>query len=155
MPVSSMAGLESPSGSSDDGGFVQDRQRDSAARQVESPGADGAVSSRGGGLATSTRDRVLLREVNDRIAELAGGWNETGVSLFVCECSGRGCAEALEISAAEYERIRADGSHVVVYPGHEQPESERVVERSGRFVVVASPALDGAQARAGEGRRDG
>jgi hypothetical protein len=92
--------------------------------------------------------------VNDRIAELVGDWNETGVSLFVCECSDRGCAEALEIATAEYERIRADGSRFVVFPGHEQPQSERVVERSGRFVVVANPLPGGAQARASEDGRD-
>jgi hypothetical protein len=90
------------------------------------------------------RDRRVLREVNDRIAELAGGWNETGVSLFVCECSDLGCAEALEITAAEYERIRADESCFVVSPGHEQPESERVVERSGRFLLVANAEPDSA-----------
>jgi hypothetical protein len=120
---------------------VHDRQSDSA--------------TRGNGVAAIARDRLLLREVNDRIAELADGWNETGVSLFVCECSGRGCAQALEITAAEYQRIRADESHVVVFPGHEQPESERVVERGGRFVVVAKPEPGGANGRVYEDRRDG
>jgi hypothetical protein len=152
---------------------VHGRQRNSATKRVNRPGADDAargqplsprepdgetavsdgsrrragraVSSRGTGLAASARNRLVLREVNDRIAELAGGWNETGVGLFVCECSDQGCAEALEITAPEYERIRADESHFVVFPGHEQPESEGVVKRSGRFVVVANPELDGAR----------
>lgn len=84
-------------------------------------------------------NRLVLREVNDRISDLAVEWNETGVSLFVCECSRPGCAQALEITAAQYERIRADESLFVVFPGHEHVESERLVERSGRFVVVASP----------------
>jgi len=92
-------------------------------------------SSTKSGLAA--RNPLVLREVNDRIAELADEWNETGVSLFVCECSDLGCPEALELTAAEYERIRADESHFVVVPGHEQPESQRVVERRARFVVVA------------------
>jgi hypothetical protein len=157
---------------SDDGGFVHDRRRNSATERVKRPSAadaarrqpllahepegeptvsdgsrrraGGAVSSSGSGLAPSARNRLVLREVNDRIAELAGGWNETGVGLFVCECSDQGCAEALEITAPQYERIRADESHFVVFPGHEQSESEGVVERSGRFVVVANPGLDGA-----------
>jgi hypothetical protein len=160
---------------------VQDRRRNSARERLERPGRDdagrrqpllpgepeceaavsdgsrrasGAALSKGSGLA-GARNGLVLREVNDRIAELAGGWNETGVSLFVCECSDQGCAEALEIGAAEYERIRADESHFVVFPGHEQPESNRVVERSSRFVVVANAEQDGAQAGASEGRRDG
>jgi hypothetical protein len=98
------------------------------------------------GLAANARSRLVLRAVNDRIAELAGQWTKTGVGLFVCECSDQACAEALEITAPEYERIRADESHFVVLPGHEQPESERVVERSGRFVLVANPESDGARA---------
>jgi hypothetical protein len=150
---------------------VHGRQRNSATKRAERPGADvaacrqpillrapeaetavsdgsrrrAAVSSWGNGLAASARDRLVLREVNDRIAELTGGWNETGVGLFVCECSDQACAEAVEITAPEYERIRADESHFVVFPGHEQPESEGVVERRGRFVVVANRELDGAR----------
>jgi hypothetical protein len=153
---------------------VHGRQRNSATKRAEGPGADGAarrqpnlprppegetaasdgsrrraaVSSSGTGSAASARDRLVLRDVNDRIAELTGGWNETGVGLFVCECSDQACAEAVEITTAEYERIRADESHFVVFPGHEQPESEGVVERRGRFVVVANRELD----RAREGR---
>lgn len=135
-------------------------KRDSGTEQVESPGAEDArrgepVPSKLSGLAAGARSWLLMREVNDRIAELAGEWNETGVSLFVCECSDLGCAEALEISAAEYQRIRADESYVVVFPGHEQAESERVVERNGRFVVVANAEPDGAHADAAGDGRDG
>ena len=129
-------------------------ERGTAASDGSRRRAGGAESSNGSALAAIARDRFLVREVNDRIAELAE-WYETGVSLFVCECSDQGCAEHVEITAAEYERIRADESQLVVFPGHEQPESERVVERSGRFVVVANPEPDGAQARASAGSRNG
>jgi hypothetical protein len=159
---------------------VQDRQPN-ATERVESSGADGArrrrpllpreleretavsdgsrrragdAASRGSGVAASG-GRLVLREVNDRIAGLIEGWNETGVSLFVCECSNRGCAEALELTAAEYERIRADESHFLVFPGHERESSGRVVERTGRFVIVANADPDGAQARAGDVRPEG
>jgi len=91
--------------------------------------------------------------VNERIAELAA-WNETGVSLFVCECRELSCAEALEISGVEYAAIRANESLSVVVPGHERPESERVVDRNGRFAVVADREPDGAHASMREGRRD-
>ena len=114
-----------------------------------------AAFLQGSGLAASARDRLVLREVNDQIAKLVGAGNETGVSLFVCECRDRSCAEALEITAAEYERIRADEANFVVFPGHEQAESERVVERLSRFVIVANTEPDGRQAGASEGRRNG
>jgi hypothetical protein len=131
---------------------VHGRQRTSATKPVTRTRSDG--SSRRTALAATARNRLVLREVNDRIAEMALEGNEIGVGLFVCECSDERCAEAVAIAAAEYERIRADESQFVVLPGHEQ-ESERVSERSSRFVVVASPELDGARAGASEGRRDG
>jgi len=117
--------------------------------------ADGAGRSDGTRRPTSrARNQRLLREVNDRIAELAE-WNEAGVSLFVCECSDLGCADAaLEIDAAEYARIRADESHFVVLPGHERP-AQRVVERNDRFVVVTNQELGRIQPPGSGSRRDG
>ena len=108
---------------------MHNRQRNSADERLESPVSNGSV-----------RTGLLMREVNDRIAELAGDWNDSGVALFVCECSDLRCAEALEITAPEFERIRSEDLHFVVVAGHEQPELERVVERNARYVVVASRA---------------
>jgi len=104
----------------------------------------------GRGFAARAGGQLVLREVNEQIAGLTGEWNETGVSLFVCECSAQGCAEALEISATEYERIRADEANFAVFPGHEQPELGRVVDRRDRFVVVATREPVGNSAHAAE-----
>lgn len=79
---------------------------------------------------------VLVREVNEHIAELSVEWGETGVCSLVCECSDPGCAELLEIEPAEYERVRADGARFVVLAGHQLREGARVVERTDRFLVV-------------------
>jgi hypothetical protein len=114
-------------------------------------------SRKGGDPSDGNRDpnhhQQLLREVNDRIAELAGR-NGIAVSVFVCECSDLTCADAVEISAADYARIKAEDSHYVVLPGHEDSASQRVVARTGRFVVVANRAAEEAQ-ETSEGRRDG
>jgi rubredoxin len=88
------------------------------------------------GESVSARNQLLFREVNERIADLTRDWSETGVSLFICECSDPACAEALEITPAEYEQVRADGARFVVLRGHEQPEVERVVDGCSRFLVV-------------------
>jgi hypothetical protein len=127
----------------------------STTERVGRPAADGVGRSNGSrGLASRARNQRLMREVNDRIVELTG-WNETGVSLFMCECSDLSCTDALEMSEAEYTRIRKAASHFLVFPGHERPESERVVERTGRFVVVANRELEDAQPRRSQGRGDG
>lgn len=84
----------------------------------------------------AARNQLVFREVNERIAELTGLLNETGVNLFVCECSDPTCAEALEVTWDEYEAVRAHAARFVVRHGHELPEVERVVDGNGRYLVV-------------------
>ena len=104
-------------------------------------------------LQKSARNQLVFREVNERIAELTSDGNETGVTLFICECSDRACAESLEITPAEYEQVRGDGARFIVLPGHEQPEVEHVVDRSTRFVVVEKDGADATAARDADPRR--
>ena len=99
--------------------------------------------------------QVLFREVNEHIAELSGDWGETGVSLFVCECSNPACAESLEISPDAYERVRADGARFVVARGHQHAEVERVVEDHDRFLVVENIGAAAAIARSSGPRQHG
>jgi hypothetical protein len=70
------------------------------------------------------------------VAELTGLSNEIGFNLFICECSDPGCAESLEITAGEYEAVRADRARFVIANGHQTPAVERVVDGKGRFLVV-------------------
>lgn len=100
-----------------------------------------------------TNQQVLFREVNERIAELSGDWSETGVGLFVCECSDPKCAEALEISPDEYERVRANSARFVVRAGHQLPEVERVVERNEHYLVVEKIGAAAMVARASDPRQ--
>jgi hypothetical protein len=93
------------------------------------------------------RNQVVFREVNERIAELTADWRQTEMSLFICECSDPGCAESLEISSNEYERVRADGARFAVLAGHQTPEFERVVGGNGRFLVVEKIGTAAAIAR--------
>ena len=94
------------------------------------------VSARNAASEKNARSQALCREVNEHIVELAEGWSEMGVRLFVCECSDPRCAESLELTPAEYERVRADGARFIVLSGHDLPELERVTERNDRFLVV-------------------
>jgi hypothetical protein len=95
----------------------------------------------------NARHQVRFARVNERIAELSSDRGETNVRLFICECSSQACAEALEITAAGYERVRTDGARFVVLPGHQLPDVERVIEGSGRFLVVEKLGAAAAIAR--------
>jgi hypothetical protein len=61
----------------------------------------------------------VLREVNERIAEI--GWNveETATLDFLCECSDPNCVETISLTRAEYVERRTQGW--VVVEGHSAP----------------------------------
>jgi hypothetical protein len=82
------------------------------------------------------RRQTVFREVNENIASLTNLLSETDCQLFICECSDTACAESLEVTAEEYETVRASGARFLVKPGHQQASVERVVEGNGRFLVV-------------------
>ena len=79
-----------------------------------------------------TRDRALIRALNDRIAEE----RPSGMFIeFTCEC---GCGESIPLAADEYEAVRRRPDHFAVSPGHDRPVRERVVEACSRFAVVVA-----------------
>jgi hypothetical protein len=81
----------------------------------------------------AARNEALFREVNERVASLAGaGGSEIG---FVCECSDDACVERLHLRREEYDAVRANPRRFIVVPGHES-SFERVVERHQVYLVV-------------------
>ena len=91
-------------------------------------------------LTRQTRNEALYREVNERIAELgksAQVWSADGLVGFVCECGvAGGCGERVEMTATEYERVRAQDDRFALVPAHVTPELEHVVESHDRYVIV-------------------
>jgi hypothetical protein len=86
------------------------------------------------------RNEALLRTVNERISALdaEAGWADVGQLFeFQCECGNPdGCGGRVEMSLAEYERVRAQRDRFAVVPGHEDDAIEQVVERNERFFIV-------------------
>jgi hypothetical protein len=82
------------------------------------------------------RTEALFRSVNERIAESAARFSASS-TRFVCECSDQACTERVEATLDEYEGVRAEPTHFLLRPGHEDTRVERVVERRGtRHAVV-------------------
>ena len=59
--------------------------------------------------------RELLRDVNERVASLAGRDDE--IMSFLCECADDFCVDQLVLQLARYEAIRDSGGYVLA-PGH-------------------------------------
>ncbi len=81
------------------------------------------------------KTEALFREVNERIAESAEGFDAERPE-FICECADPNCTHRVEASLDEYEEVRADGATFILAPGHADAELERVVADRGRFEIV-------------------
>jgi hypothetical protein len=81
----------------------------------------------------AARNQALWREVNERIKAVAA---TAGDLELLCECADPECVATLNMSAAEYERIRSSSVRFPILPGHDYEEVESVVEDNERYVVV-------------------
>ena len=82
------------------------------------------------------RNEAVFRRINEGIER--GQWpgEEDHPVGFRCECARLGCAEVLELSVREYERVRAHQRRFIVVPGHEQLNVEVVVATASNYLVV-------------------
>lgn len=81
------------------------------------------------------RNELRFREVNERIREVASPGGDEPL-IVLCECGRPECLEQIDIAAAGYEAVRADGRRFVVTPGHVSPDLEHVVLRERGYLVV-------------------
>jgi hypothetical protein len=82
------------------------------------------------------RNESLFREVNERIKDAHEEAPAGSESEFLCECGESECTNPVSLTLREYEEVRREPTHFAILPGHEDPEIERVVAWSERFVVV-------------------
>lgn len=59
---------------------------------------------------------------------------------FVCECGTSTCSDIIEVTFAEYEQVRASSRRFLVFPDHNLPEYEDVVEEHDPYFVVQKHA---------------
>jgi hypothetical protein len=82
-------------------------------------------------------NEALVREVNERVGDVAASWYEADEKVaFVCECSLDDCAERIQLTMREYERVRSSPTWFAVLPSHLVAEIERPVETIDEVLVV-------------------
>lgn len=94
------------------------------------------------------RNEALFREVNEAIERGVWPGEEDEPLRFRCECGRIECNEAVALTIAEYERVRANPRRFVVVAGHEQPEVEDVVEQRPGYLLVEKRGQSGELAEA-------
>jgi hypothetical protein len=91
------------------------------------------------------RNEELFRNVNEQIDTLSETVGQDDPLMqYLCECDSRGCYERVRATRGEYESVRGEPTHFIVLAGHEDPEVERVILSTDRFLVVEK---EGAAAR--------
>jgi hypothetical protein len=80
-------------------------------------------------------NEAVFREVNERIEDLAETFDLEHLDL-VCECGNGDCLERISMTHTEYESMRSDPQLFAVFPGHEFPDVESVVEKRAGYDIV-------------------
>jgi hypothetical protein len=83
--------------------------------------------------------RGLIREVNERMAEIAEEMLFGEPLVLFCECSRPGCTRRVTVEAAQFAGVRAVPGRFVVAEGHEAA-GQRVIERGPGFLIVEDEA---------------
>lgn len=89
------------------------------------------------------KNEVLFRGLNENIQGIASTLGPGAPFEFFCECATSDCFERLELTLEDYEKVRLDGTHFLVAPGHEDIEVEQVVEVHANYVVVEKDGVAG------------
>lgn len=85
---------------------------------------------------TVVREEQVLREINEALRRGVWPGEEHRRVRMRCECGQPDCHAFVQMSAAEYEHVRADPRRFIACDGHTNPEIETVVERRPGYVVV-------------------
>jgi two-component system, OmpR family, alkaline phosphatase synthesis response regulator PhoP len=91
------------------------------------------MKTRGAASQHSMRS-AFSRAVNEDLIGLSAAHG--GIRRIVCECSRRMCTELLDVTVADYEAVRAHPTRLLVVPGHELADVQRVVSQTRRVAVV-------------------
>ena len=85
------------------------------------------------GAPDALRNRLLRRDVNDRVVELTPAHLDGEIGVL-CECVERDCVELLRIRRDRYDAVRAHPMRFVVKPDHAARSDDAVVgsEDGGR-----------------------
>ena len=89
-----------------------------------------------GSVERLAKNESFFRQVNERIKDVADGFEGPESYEFLCECSDPGCTERLELTREQYEWVRANPARFVLARGHTAPQIEQVIERQDEHVVV-------------------
>jgi hypothetical protein len=91
---------------------------------------------------TAIRNELLFRDANQAIAERRDELATVdGLTPFLCECEEETCTAIVQLTAADYRRVRADADTFVIVPGHETIGKETDLHGDGWMCVSKAGML--------------
>jgi hypothetical protein len=78
-------------------------------------------------------NEATFRAVNEVMEERQ---DPSGLLTFLCECGRLDCSKLIQLTLVEYEDVRESSRRFAIVDGHELLETEEIVERHDRYVVV-------------------
>jgi len=100
-----------------------------------------------------SQNEATSRHINEAIEERLWSGEKRSAKTFLCECGRTDCNHVVHITPREYETVRANPRRFVVYPGHQIPELETIVDAQGGYLVVEKEGEAGQVAEASDPRR--
>ena len=82
-----------------------------------------------------SRQSLLFREVNQRVAELSDPWPEGDVREFLCECGDPDCTETVAVTRSDYAVAREDPCRFLLASTHIGEDMAVRVSRDGYVIV--------------------
>jgi hypothetical protein len=83
------------------------------------------------------KNEELFRKVNERIETVSHAVaHDDELMEYLCECDRSDCYDRVKATREEYESVRAESTHFIVLPGHQDPKVERVALSNERFLIV-------------------
>lgn len=99
------------------------------------------------------RNEAAFRDANELIRESQVELGVDGGRLpFLCECEDERCRTVVQLTAGEYEHVRAEPTHFLVAAGHPASGGHSIEQHDG-WCVVEKDGLAGDIARAEDPRR--
>jgi hypothetical protein len=89
----------------------------------------------------AVRNSLLIREVNERIAELSESWLDGEPRELLCECGDESCIQVILVTRADYEVARDHSDRYLITPDHGEETRTKVrTTRDGYSIVEYAPA---------------
>ena len=81
-------------------------------------------------------NEAMFRRINESVETDYSETGFAGLIGFLCECGDSDCEETIEMTRREYESVRENARRFAVISDHVFEDTEDIVERHRRYVVV-------------------